>query len=120
MSIRGRCANPSSGRRRTEGLEAWKRQSQSMAGSVERQAGAGFRDAGPARAAATSSPAHNRAARVGGQPLPSPASAAMTAAITTLTGAGATVVEVRVPTYNDWSDAEFQVLLYEFKDGLNA
>ena len=46
--------------------------------------------------------------------------AAMTAAIATLKTAGATVVEVRVPTYNDWSDAEFQVLLYEFKDGLNA
>ena len=46
--------------------------------------------------------------------------AAMTAALASLTGAGATVVDVRVPTYNDWSDAEFQVLLYEFKDGVNA
>ncbi len=46
--------------------------------------------------------------------------AAMGKAVATLKAAGATVVEVRVPTYNDWSDAEFQVLLYEFKDGLNA
>jgi len=46
--------------------------------------------------------------------------AAMVTAIATLKSAGATVVDVRVPTYNDWSDAEFQVLLYEFKDGLNA
>ncbi len=45
---------------------------------------------------------------------------AMEKAIATLEAAGATVVDVRVPTYNDWSDAEFQVLLYEFKDGLNA
>ncbi len=46
--------------------------------------------------------------------------AAMAAAIATLKAAGATVVDVRVRTYNDWNDAEFQVLLYEFKDGLNA
>ena len=46
--------------------------------------------------------------------------ASMAAAIATLKAAGATVVDVRVPTYNQWSDAEFQVLLYEFKDGLNA
>lgn len=30
------------------------------------------------------------------------------------------VVDVKVPTYNAWNDAEFDVLLYEFKDGLNA
>ena len=29
------------------------------------------------------------------------------------------MVDVKVPTYNDWNDAEFAVLLYEFKDGLN-
>ena len=46
--------------------------------------------------------------------------ASMAVAIATLQAAGATVVDVRVPTYNNWSDAEFQVLLYEFKDGLNA
>ncbi len=33
---------------------------------------------------------------------------------------GAEVIDVKVPTYNDWNDAEFTVLLYEFKDGLNA
>jgi amidase len=46
--------------------------------------------------------------------------AAMERAITTLRDAGATVVDVRVPAYNAWSRAEFDVLLYEFKDGLNA
>ncbi len=45
--------------------------------------------------------------------------AAMTTALATLTAAGAEVIDVRVPTYNAWNDAEFQVLLYEFKDGLN-
>jgi amidase len=44
---------------------------------------------------------------------------AMTTALATLTAAGAEVIDVRVPTYNAWNDAEFQVLLYEFKDGLN-
>jgi amidase len=28
-------------------------------------------------------------------------------------------VDVKVKTFNDWSDEEFTVLLYEFKDGLN-
>ncbi len=46
--------------------------------------------------------------------------AAMTRAIATLTAAGATVVDVQVPTYNRWSNPEFEVLLYEFKDGLNT
>ncbi len=45
---------------------------------------------------------------------------AMEQAIATLEAAGATVVDVRIATYNRWSDAEFEVLLYEFKDGLNA
>ncbi|MEZ5416893.1 MAG: amidase [Vicinamibacterales bacterium] len=44
----------------------------------------------------------------------------MAAAIEALTAAGATVVDVKVPTYDAWSRAEFEVLLYEFKDGLNA
>ena len=35
-------------------------------------------------------------------------------------GAGAEVIDVKVATYNDWNDAEFEVLLYEFKDGLNT
>jgi len=45
--------------------------------------------------------------------------AAMEQAIATLKAAGATVVDVQVPTYNRWNQAEFEVLLYEFKDGLN-
>ena len=32
----------------------------------------------------------------------------------------AEVIDVKIPTYNDWNDPEFAVLLYEFKDGLNA
>jgi amidase len=46
--------------------------------------------------------------------------AATNAAIETLKKQGAEIIDVKVGTYNDWSDAEFQVLLYEFKDGLNA
>jgi amidase len=46
--------------------------------------------------------------------------AAMTKAIEALKGAGAEVLDVKVATYNDWNDAEFSVLLYEFKDGLNG
>ncbi len=46
--------------------------------------------------------------------------ASMTVAIEALKAAGADVVDIKVPTYNDWNDAEFSVLLYEFKDGLNA
>ena len=30
------------------------------------------------------------------------------------------VVDVKVPTYEKWGDPEFELLLYEFKDGLNA
>jgi amidase len=43
-----------------------------------------------------------------------------TAAFDALRKAGAEVVDVKVPTYNEWNDAEFSVLLYEFKDGLNT
>ncbi len=32
---------------------------------------------------------------------------------------GATVVDVKIGRYNEWNDAELEVLLYEFKDGLN-
>ena len=46
--------------------------------------------------------------------------ASMTKAIAALTAAGAEVIDIKVPTYNAWNDAEFSVLLYEFKDGLNA
>jgi amidase len=32
---------------------------------------------------------------------------------------GATVVDIKIPTYKQWESPEFTVLLYEFKDGLN-
>jgi amidase len=38
----------------------------------------------------------------------------------TLKAQGAEVIDVKVGTYNNWNDSEFQVLLYEFKDGLNT
>jgi amidase len=44
----------------------------------------------------------------------------MANAIEKLKAAGAEVVDVKVATYNDWNGPEFEVLLYEFKDGLNA
>ena len=46
--------------------------------------------------------------------------AATKAAIAALKSAGAEVVDVEIGTYDKWNDAEFEVLLYEFKDGLNA
>ena len=46
--------------------------------------------------------------------------AATEAAIAAMKAAGAEVVDVEVPAYEKWGDAEYQVLLYEFKDGLNA
>jgi amidase len=46
--------------------------------------------------------------------------ASMERAIATLKAAAAEIVDVTIPTYNRWNDAEMQVLLYEFKDGLNA
>ena len=46
--------------------------------------------------------------------------ASMTRAIDALKAAGAEVIEVKIATYNAWNDPEFSVLLYEFKDGLNA
>lgn len=45
---------------------------------------------------------------------------AMERAIATLKTAGGAVVDVRLASYNDWNDPEFEVLLYEFKAGLNA
>ena len=41
-------------------------------------------------------------------------------AIAAMKAAGAEVIDVKIPTYNAWNDPEFSVLLYEFKDGLNA
>ena len=46
--------------------------------------------------------------------------AAMERSIGQLKAAGAVVVDVKVPTYDKWNDPEFELLLYEFKDGLNA
>ncbi|WP_082607156.1 amidase [Lysobacter sp. Root983] len=44
--------------------------------------------------------------------------AALERAIASLRKAGATVIEVEIPTAGQWDEAEYQVLLYEFKDGL--
>ena len=41
-------------------------------------------------------------------------------AVDAIKAAGGEVVEIKIPTYNEWNDPEFAVLLYEFKDGLNA
>ncbi len=41
-------------------------------------------------------------------------------AIETLKAGGAEVVDVKIGTYNAWNNPEFEMLLYEFKDGLNA
>ena len=45
--------------------------------------------------------------------------AAMERAIVAMKAAGATVVDSEIPTAGKWDDAEYTVLLYEFKDGLN-
>ena len=45
---------------------------------------------------------------------------AMTAAVAAMRKAGATVVDVELPDARTWSGAEMEVLLFEFKDGLNA
>lgn len=44
--------------------------------------------------------------------------AAMERAISAMRAAGATVVDADIPTAGQWDDAELQVLLYEFKDGV--
>ncbi len=46
--------------------------------------------------------------------------AAIEAAVATIKAQGAEVVDVTVATYNQWDAPEFEVLLYEFKDGLNT
>jgi amidase len=46
--------------------------------------------------------------------------AAMERAIAAMKAAGATVVDAEIPTLGKWDAAEYEVLLYEFKDGLNA
>lgn len=47
-----------------------------------------------------------------------PTDAAMERAISAMRKAGAEVVDVTVPTWGQWDDAELQVLLYEFKAGV--
>ena len=46
--------------------------------------------------------------------------AATERAVQALRDAGATVIDVKIPTWGQWEAPEFTVLLYEFKDGLNA
>jgi amidase len=41
------------------------------------------------------------------------------AAFAAMRAAGAELIDVKVATWNDWNDAEYEVLLYEFKDGLD-
>ena len=41
-------------------------------------------------------------------------------ALEAMTAAGATVVDAEIPTAGKWGEAEFEVLLYEFKAGLEA
>ena len=45
--------------------------------------------------------------------------AAMERAIAAMQAAGATVVDAEIPTLGQWDADEYQLLLYEFKDGLN-
>jgi amidase len=46
--------------------------------------------------------------------------AAMDKAVAAIKAAGGEVVDVKLPTYGKWDAPEYEVLLYEFKDGLNA
>jgi len=46
--------------------------------------------------------------------------AATLKAVDAIKAAGGEVKDVKIAVYNNWNDPEFQVLLYEFKDGLNA
>ncbi|HEY7447517.1 MAG TPA: amidase [Vicinamibacterales bacterium] len=46
--------------------------------------------------------------------------ASFESALAALKTAGATTVDVKMSTYKRWEAAEMEVLLYEFKDGLNA
>ncbi len=46
--------------------------------------------------------------------------ASMMKAVDAIKAAGGEVVDVKIAAYNSWNDPEFTVLLYEFKDGLNA
>lgn len=52
--------------------------------------------------------------------MPADVDNAIKAAVAAMQKAGATVVDIQMPTYGKWNDSEFEVMLYEFKDGLNA
>jgi amidase len=45
--------------------------------------------------------------------------AAALKAVDAIRAGGAEVVDLRIATYEEWNEAELEVLLYEFKDGLN-
>jgi amidase len=45
--------------------------------------------------------------------------AAAETAIAAMKAAGAEVIDIRIRTYNEWDAHELEVLLFEFKDGLN-
>jgi amidase len=45
--------------------------------------------------------------------------AATEAAVAAIQAAGGEVVDVKIPTYGQWDKPEYEVLLYEFKDGLD-
>ena len=47
------------------------------------------------------------------------ADAALNKAIDAMKADGAVIVDIKIASYNDWDAAEIEVLLYEFKDGLN-
>ncbi|MGO1071431.1 amidase [Lysobacter sp. CA199] len=53
-----------------------------------------------------------------GVKLPPEADAALQRALKAMRDAGATIVEVRMPGDGRWNAAEYQVMLYEFKHGL--
>ena len=46
--------------------------------------------------------------------------AGMDKVISTLKAAGAEVIDVKLSTYGQWDKPELEILLYEFKDGLNS
>ena len=46
--------------------------------------------------------------------------AATEKSVAVLKSAGAEVIDVKIATYDKWNTPEFEVLLYEFKDGLNT
>jgi amidase len=45
---------------------------------------------------------------------------AMDSAVAAMKASGAEIVDVKIDTYNRWEDQELDVLLFEFKDGVNA